>query len=271
MTLDFSVFSHKHQLDIIKGLESIRNKVISELDDFRTGCLLECDTDLSNANREFRDICMDAMIRTSYCTTRDEDHELSDVIRLCSSAFAECFAKVAKSHNYRSFNIGMIQSNYYFGSARTIEAIQTGLDGNMVYTNQEPIQGEFSFCERAYANMRNVLDRINTMIVVIATTNHLVGNFNDSNLMRIMYDMRDKCMQYVADTAIMAGGESLADYTKMMYDTRFTVQGKFEVPAVHFLVDPAVSHFSRVTRTMMTEEIMTDIRESAIKYGHKLV
>jgi hypothetical protein len=43
-----------------------------------------------------------------------------------------------------------------------------------------------------------------------------------------------------------------------------------EAHTVHFLADEYVSHFSRGAKAKRSD-IMDDIRESALKYGHKLV
>jgi hypothetical protein len=267
MTINLADFSPKHQIEILKGLESLRGKVVAELDDFRLGCLLDGDESFDDANQDFRNQYMEMMIGASYGGGYVE-HSDVEVMDIITAAFVECFVKAAKSHNYTSFDLSIVFSDYYFGGGKTVDAFKEVIPGAYLKDNTE--KTEATFCELAYANMRNVLDRINAMIVIIAATNKMIGNVNDSVLMRVMYNMREQCMQYVADTAIMAGGDCLTDYAKMMYDSRFTAQGEFEVPAVHFLVGEYVSHYTRGQKANRSD-IMDDIRASALKYGHKLV
>jgi hypothetical protein len=113
------------------------------------------------------------------------DVEVKDIIAASS---IECFAKAAKSHNYTSFDLSIIFSDYYSGGSKAADAIKAVIPGAYLKDNTE--KTDATFCELAYANMRNVLDRINAMIMVIATTNKMVGNFNDSVLNRVMYNMR---------------------------------------------------------------------------------
>jgi hypothetical protein len=264
MQMNIQEYSIENQLHIMKLVYSLIDTIDYEieqyskspiLDFFKNGCgvIYKNRVGASYAN---------SLINSTY----GANTPISD-FNTFKEFFASLFIAKAKVRNYTDIAPSIFTSNYLLGPIQFIDYVTAKSNGYITVREHE--FNSDNMVVQVYTNLKNILFNLNSYILIAACINSIFYVFADE-WTKDLYSIRDKVMHLLADYSIMCGGIQLQEYSKLIYNEHYGASSK-DTYGFHHLIEFHLCASYPNRSTLNQDSYDKDVKESAAKYGHKLV